>query len=133
MNKYMVNMVHPKIIVQKGLKGCNTTRTVTTFAQKNRIPWVWWKPTANQKIMLVDWTQFREVWKKAGPEYAGKTFPNRIQTHKTNSGRFDGYGASTAPKYPTKIGTGRTRVNSYRSAGNKTNYRSNPYRRRNAA
>ena len=96
MKKYQVNMVHPQQIVQKGLKGCKTSRSVTTFAQKNGVPWCWWKPTANQKVMLVDWTQFKTAWTKTGPTY-GTT---RTQTNKP-----------ATPKTATKTTSWKTRTN----------------------
>lgn len=100
--KYMVNMVHPQQIVQKGLKGCKTTRTVTTFAQKNHIPHVWWKPTASQKVMLVDWTQFRQVWSKFGNNPTLKN-PTMKTPNTTNYGH-----QTTARNYPTKTTTKNT-------------------------
>lgn len=57
-----VTMVNPRQIVNKGLKGCSTARTVTAFAQKYGVPCVWWSPERNQKVLLVDWPQFRSTW-----------------------------------------------------------------------
>ena len=158
MNKYMVNMIHPKMIVQKGLKGCNTTRTVTTFAQKNRIPWVWWKPSANQKIMLVDWNQFREVWKKGGSEfgtttdgnrthgikiYSTKSYGNKGYNRGTYGTRTYGYAQDAIKNFGTKTGirktnptnrtTAKTRTTNSGQSGTKSTYRSTFTRRRNAA
>jgi len=53
---------NPQQITQKGLKGCKTTRQVTTFAQKHNVPWTWYKPTPNYRVMLVDWPGFRTAW-----------------------------------------------------------------------
>jgi hypothetical protein len=134
MKKFMVNMVHPQQIVQKGLKGCKTTRTVTSFAQKNGVPYVWWKPTANQKVMLVDWTQFRQVWTKFGTNPTTKN--NNTQT----------YGSPTTRNYPTKTNqkaiqcgtrtTTKTRspqTRYSRTNTRKTNYGTTTTRRRIAA
>jgi hypothetical protein len=62
MKNYHVTMVNPQQIVLKGLKGCSSTRTVMSFAQKYGVPSVWWSPNRNQKVMLVDWPQFRTIW-----------------------------------------------------------------------
>jgi hypothetical protein len=62
MKNYQVTMVNPQQIVSKGLKGCSSTRTVMSFAQKYRVPSVWWSPSRNQKVMLVDWPMFRTTW-----------------------------------------------------------------------
>ena len=64
MTKFQVTMVNPQQIAQKGLKGCKTTRQVTTFAQKHNVPWTWYKPTPNYRVMLVDWPGFRTAWKE---------------------------------------------------------------------
>ncbi len=57
-------MLNAGQIVRKGLKGCKTTRSVSSFAQKHNVPWVWYRPARNQKIMLVDWPQFRQTWRE---------------------------------------------------------------------
>jgi hypothetical protein len=131
MKKYMVNMVHPQQIVQKGLKGCKSTRTVTTFAQKNGIPYCWWKPTANQKVMLVDWTQFRQVWSKCGTNPTTKNTTNyghyttaKNYTSKTNQ-KTTQYGNRTTAKarnINTRYGQTNTRKITYGTTINRRRY-----------
>ena len=86
MKKFQVTMVNPQQITQKGLKGCKTTRQVTTFAQKHNVPWTWYKPTPNYRVMLVDWPGFRTAWKESttiGTKY--QTTPTTPKsTYKTN-------------------------------------------------
>jgi hypothetical protein len=64
MYKKSYTMVNARQIVEKGLQGCKTTRTVTSFAQKHNVPWVWYRPTRTQKVLLVDWPQFRQTWRE---------------------------------------------------------------------
>jgi hypothetical protein len=108
-NNY-VTMVHPRQIVSKGLKGCSSTRTVMTFAQKNNVPSVWWSPARGQKILLVDWPKFRTIWNQAynmkkpttmvktPTNYTGRNFSNNMTTP-TPKGR-----ATTKSTTPTFYG-----------------------------
>lgn len=91
-----VTMVHPRQIVSKGLKGCSSTRTVTTFAQKHKVPCVWWSPTRNQKVLLVDWPQFRSTWKDVR------------NTKCTTTGNNPTTSRYTAKYGPTRFSTGHT-------------------------
>jgi hypothetical protein len=81
MNKNQVTMVNPQQIVQKGLRGCSTSRTVTTFAQKYGVPCVWWMPSRTQKILLVDWLSFRSTWNQHWQEQ--KSYPTPRSTTRT--------------------------------------------------
>jgi hypothetical protein len=106
MKKFQVTMVNPQQITQKGLKGCKTTRQVTTFAQKHNVPWTWYKPTPNYRVMLVDWPGFRTAWKESAT--FGTKNPTMTSTTKTN--------AWTAKSTPRS--TMKTRVHS----GQKSTY-----------
>jgi hypothetical protein len=94
MNKNQVTMVNPQQIVQKGLRGCSTSRTVTTFAQKYGVPCVWWMPSRTQKILLVDWPTFRTTWNQYW------------QAQKTYTTRGTGTRTSTTQRHTTYKGTG---------------------------
>ncbi len=129
MKKYQVNMVHPQQIVQKGLKGCRTTRTVTAFAQKTGVPYVWWKPTTNQKVMLVDWTQFRQAWTRYGENWTTRNF-----TYPQTGYRTWTKPQSCASTTRTPRRTATTRTNRYSGrTQTKTNRRSTYSSRRRAA
>lgn len=135
MNKYQVNMVHPRQIVAKNLKGCKSSRTVTTFAQKNGVPWVWWKPTATQKVMLVDWTEFRTAWKQAGT--TNQTTANNYKTYGNNKNYGNkqagarNYTTGTAQNNTTR--TPRTRRTTAKPATTRTSYRTAGFTRKRAA
>ena len=90
---YQVTMVHPRQIVSKRLKGCKDPRTVTNFAKKYGVPHVWWKPTPNYKVMLVDWPQFRTAWKQNNENWPKVT---TTRTSKTT------YRSTYKPTYGTK-------------------------------
>jgi hypothetical protein len=87
MKMNQVTMVNPQQIVQKGLKGCSSTRTVTNFAQKYGIPSVWYSPTRTQRVLLVDWPTFRNTWK----QYYGTTTNTTTTTRTGMTYRTTGY------------------------------------------
>ncbi len=127
-----ITMVNPQQIVNKGLKGCKSTRTVTTFAQKFGVPCVWWRPTTNQKVLLVDWPQFRTIWNQ---HWNTKTSTQTTTTWKGTGTWGTGTNrtscrASTRPsttRTHTRTGTERTGYGNTRTA-TKT-YRTTNYRR----
>jgi hypothetical protein len=147
MTKFQVTMVNPQQITQKGLKGCKTTRQVTTFAQKHNVPWTWYKPTPNYRVMLVDWPGFRTAWKenatygtkvqttgtnvkngawntKTTPRPAMKTRSNTVQktTYATTRG--------TTPKASLRTSSTKTANKTVYSRVGKTTYRTNAIGRR---
>ncbi len=88
MYKQNYTMLNAGQIVRKGLKGCKTTRSVSSFAQKHNVPWVWYRPVRNQKIMLVDWPQFRQAWREikfAAPATCQDKTRRKTQTAKPAS------------------------------------------------
>lgn len=126
MNKYQVNMVHPRQIVAKNLKGCNSSRTVTNFAQKNGVPWVWWKPTATQKVMLVDWTQFKTAWKQNCTET--KQFGPKAGYKPATS---KNYTSTQTTRYTTN--KPRPRRTTQKATNNRTQYATTRFTRKRAA
>ena len=104
-----VTMVNPQQIVNKGLKGCGNTRTVMAFAQKYGVPCVWWSPNRSQKILLVDWPQFRTTWSQV---WSGQwTWPttNRTTNH-TGVGFTTNYRTTTKPRTTTTRTTANTKT-----------------------
>lgn len=121
-------MLNAGQIVRKGLKGCKTTRSVSSFAQKHNVPWVWYRPARNQKIMLVDWPQFRQTWREmkvAEPTPCQYKPVRRTQPVKPASQSKTRTYAGTSRTYGT---TRPKQANTY-----KTNYRTAPKRTRRAA
>jgi hypothetical protein len=120
MKKQDVTMVNPQQIVNKGLKGCGNTRTVMAFAQKHGVPCVWYSPNRNQKVLLVDWPQFRTTWN----QYWSQDFDtNWIPAPRTTR---TGYASRATNRYATTRTTtsnyGSTTRNQYRNPSNKTTY-----------
>jgi hypothetical protein len=101
MKKFQVTMVNPQQITQKGLKGCKTTRQVTTFAQKHNVPWTWYKPTPNYRVMLVDWPGFRNAWKETA------TFETKHPTT-GRATRTNTWSAKTTVRHTTRKPAART-------------------------
>jgi hypothetical protein len=106
MMKFQVTMVNPQQIAQKGLKGCKTTRQVTTFAQKHNVPFTWYKPTPNYRVMLVDWPGFRTAWKENAA--FGTKFPTTGSIVKTG-----GWSTKTTPRPATKTRTNTVQKTTY--------------------
>ena len=147
MTKFQVTMVNPQQITQKGLKGCTTTRQVTTFAQKHNVPWTWYKPTPNYRVMLVDWPGFRMAWKenamlgtrnpttgttvksnvwstKTNPRQAVKTRVNTVQKTTYANMRY------ATPKISVKTAYHRPATKTVNNRVGKTSYRTNTIARR---
>jgi hypothetical protein len=142
MTKFQVTMVNPQQIAQKGLKGCKTTRQVTTFAQKHNVPWTWYKPTPNYRVMLVDWPGFRTAWKenatfgtkipttgtsvKTGT-WSTKTTPRPAIKTRTAGIQKTTYATArgTAPKASFKTANPKSATKTFYSRAGKTSYRTN--------
>jgi hypothetical protein len=134
MKSFQVTMVNPQQITQKGLKGCKTTRQVTTFAQKHNVPWTWYKPTPNYRVMLVDWPGFRNAWKENAT--FGTKNPTTGTTPKTNAwstkttSRPTAKTRATTPKASFKTAYNKPGTKTaYNRVGN-TSYRTNTSSRR---
>jgi len=120
MMKNEVTMVYPKQIVQKGLKGCVSSRTVTSFAQKYGVPCVWWKPNKNQKVLLVDWPTFRQTWKEVWNQQKtaayghGRGYSNfgttKRSTSRTGTKSNKPWGKSSKRTYSGKTTYNKTRT-----------------------
>ncbi len=145
--KFQVTMVNPQQIAQKGLKGCKTTRQVTTFAQKHNVPWTWYKPTPNYRVMLVDWPGFRTAWKENAPfgtknpttatnvktgAWSTKTTPRQAMNTHTNTVRKPTYATSrsTMPKASFKTANPKPATKTVYNRIGKTSYRTNTIGRR---
>ena len=147
MMKFQVTMVNPQQIAQKGLKGCKTTRQVTTFAQKHNVPWTWYKPTPNYRVMLVDWPGFRTAWKEnatvgtkistTGPivktgAWGTRTTPRPAMKARTNVVQKTTYAMSrsTPPKASFKTAIPKPAAKTIDNRVGKTSYRTNTIARR---
>ncbi len=119
MRNYNFTMVNPQQIVSKGLKGCSSTRTVVSFAQKYGVPCVWWAPTRNQKVLLVDWPQFKTSWNQY---WSGKTMTN--PTWKSTGGNWTTGTTRTTGMRATKPTTARTTTRNYTGKTFKTTAKS---------
>lgn len=128
MKKFQVTMVNPQQITQKGLKGCKTTRQVTTFAQKHNVPWTWYKPTPNYRVMLVDWPGFRTAWKE-NTTLATKN-PTTGNTTKTNAWTASTTTRRTTGKAAPKTAYHKPTTKPAFSSNVKTSYRTNALGRR---
>jgi hypothetical protein len=137
MKKNDVTMVNPQQIVNKGLKGCSSTRTVMTFAQKHGVPCVWWSPTRNQKVLLIDWPQFRTTWNQVwnmgttstgnwksggnystGYGYGSKSYKGTTTSYRTHT-KSRTYGKSTGRTSSYGKNTPKTSRTTYRTTTTK--------------
>lgn len=147
MTKFQVTMVNPQQITQKGLKGCKTTRQVTTFAQKHNVPWTWYKPTPNYRVMLVDWPGFRTAWKESATygtkvqttgastknnAWTNKTTPRPAMKTRTNTVQKTTYATtrSATPKASLRTGNSKTTTKAAYNRVGKTSYRTTAVGRR---
>ena len=147
MTKFQVTMVNPQQIAQKGLKGCKTTRQVTTFAQKHNVPWTWYKPTPNYRVMLVDWPGFRTAWKESATfgtktpttgttvktsAWSTKTTPRQAMKTRTTTARKTTYATtrSATPKASFKTANPKSATRTVYNRVGKTSYRTNAIGRR---
>jgi hypothetical protein len=145
--KFQVTMVNPQQIAQKGLKGCKTTRQVTTFAQKHNVPWTWYKPTPNYRVMLVDWPGFRTAWKESATigakvtttgstvktsAWSTKTTPRPTLKTRANTIQKITYATArnTAPKASVKTAYNKPATKTVDNRVGKTSYRTNTIARR---
>ena len=128
MNRQNYTMLNAGQIVRKGLKGCKTTRSVSCFAVKHNVPWVWYRPTRNQKIFMVDWPQFRQTWREM--KFTEQTPCQYKPKRQTQPAKPEGQNKNRT--YASKDRSyGTTRRN--QATTFKTNYRTAPKRTRRAA
>ena len=118
-----VKMVHPSQIVKKGYKGCNSTRTVTNFCQKNHVPHVWWKPSgAQNKVMLIEMSAFASAWKDyQSTQKTKSTSTRRSSNSRTTIARKS---KTNAKNQTNSIGRRMTASTKTRSSAKKRNTRS---------
>ena len=145
MKNYQVTMVNPQQIVSKGLKGCSSTRTVMSFAKKYGVPCVWWSPNRTQKVLLVDWPQFRTTWNQVwsgqwssptnfrsfgyGSTFTTNYRPSTGNRTTSSSRSTAGHRTTTGTRTSTKTNTRRSYA-PHRSTTRKTNYRTSTYTKR---
>lgn len=109
MKNYHVTMVDPRQIVSKRLRGCRTAQTVQSFAQKYKVPYVWYRPQNGQKMMLVDWPAFRATWKQYWSEFKTTSSPWSRTSAWSNTTQKTKYTASgTKPRRTTRTTSKRT-------------------------
>jgi hypothetical protein len=117
MKKFQVTMVNPQQIVEKGLKGCKTPRQVTAFAQNHNVPWTWYKPTPNYRVMLVDWPGFRMAWRESATSVANSPTPR-------TAAKAQGWAAKATIRPAMKSRTGSSeRITPTRQATAKTTFK----------
>jgi hypothetical protein len=63
-NYWSITMVNPQHIASKKYRNCATTRSVSNFCNRYRVNRFWWRPpSGGQKILMVDWQNFKDSYK----------------------------------------------------------------------
>lgn len=79
---WSITMVDPKHIASKKYPNCGTTRSVSSFCTKNRVNRFWWRPpSGGQKVMMIDFQNFKESYKDVYGTFPRATF---LKTNKTS-------------------------------------------------
>ena len=80
-NMWSITMVDPKHIASKKYRSCGTTRSVSNFCSKHRVNRFWWRPpSGGQKVMMIDFQNFKESYKDVFGVFPRTTFTKTTKT-----------------------------------------------------